>query len=162
MFSYTPMTEDQCEKERQFPLLEPGVYDFKVIEAKAQNSSSGNPMIALELRIITKEGVEFNVFDYLVATAKMMWKTKHFCDTVGLANEYMDGSFTEKYCLGRNGKAMVVYQEGKKKPDGNGYYKDKNAIEDYVMSDKGAMMHTSLGAMGSKATASDLNDDIKF
>ena len=77
-FTYEPITAEQVEKERQYPLLDPGIYNFQVIESTFKTSSTGNPMIVLKLMIWDKNGKEFIVFDYLVGTNGMAWKTRHF------------------------------------------------------------------------------------
>ncbi len=150
-FSYEPMTEEQCEKERQFPLLEPGIYNFTVNKAEYKRSHKGTPMIELNLTIWDEHGKEYHVFDYLIATPKMEWKTRHFCDSIGLTKEYDDKKFNEHLCVNRSGKAEVIFQKGKAK-DGGGFYKDKNAIEDYVMTDQGAQKQTT-------ANVDDFKDD---
>lgn len=135
-FNYQPLTEEQCEKARQFPLLEPGVYDFQVLTSEEKKSQSGNDMISLKLKIRDKNGNEFNVFDYLVSSENMLWKTKHFCDSVELFTDYQDGTFNGYKCFHKTGKALIGIQKGKDKGDGT-FYKDKNVVEDYVTSDSG-------------------------
>lgn len=155
-FPYNPMTEEQCDKERQFPLLEPGIYNFTVTKAEQKRSKSGNPMIELTLHVWDNTGKEFNVFDYLIATPNMMWKIKHFCDSVGLSQEYADGKFNEHMAVGRSGKADFIFQKGKAK-EGGGFYKDKNAVEDYVMTDKGAQKYNP-----SETDSKEFDDSIPF
>ncbi len=72
----------------------------------------------------------------------MIYKIKHFCDTVGLDNEYKAGNFDVMQCEGRKGKAHIIIQAGKPNPKG-GMYQDKNAVKDYVMTDKGAVKYDS-------------------
>jgi uncharacterized protein DUF669 len=136
-FSYPLLSAEECEKERQFALLDPGIYNFQVMEANYKTSKTGNPMIELKLKVWDNAGKEFTVMDYLVGTKNMTWKTLHFCDAVSLANEYKSGTFNELFCIARSGKASVTIQPGNKKDDGT-YYKDRNQIEDYVMTDQGA------------------------
>lgn len=144
-FSYQRLSRDEAEKSRQFPLLEPGIYNFRVKEAKFEMSNQGinrdpnkpsNPMIKLELSINDSDGIEHTIYDYLIETKRMGWKARHFCDAVGLSQEYDSLQFNEKLCLNRRGKASIIFQAGTRKPDGT-YYKDKNAVEDYVMNDIG-------------------------
>lgn len=157
-FRYTPKTEEECQKALQYPMLEPGIYDFQVISAEYKTSSKGNPMIALKLCVWNEDGKQFHIFDYLVATEKMEWKTKHFCDSVGLSKEYESGAFNEDLCANRCGKASIIYQAGQKKPDGS-YYADKNAVEDYVVTDKGSLKYDP-NAQGKEKGF--FNDDIPF
>lgn len=141
-YSYQPLTEEQCSKERGFALLDPGIYNFEVLTADYKTSSTGNPMIALKLRVWGNDGKDYLVYDYLVATNKMMWKTKHFCDSVGLDKIYASSNFNEALCPGKSGKALISLKIGNKKPDGTSYA-DKNAVDDYVMTDKGATKYDS-------------------
>lgn len=167
-FYYEPMTEEQAEKERQFPMLDPGIYDFEVINSEFKMSNTGpyhdpskpsNPMISLQLMIWDNNGKEFIIFDNLMGTAKMAWKTIHFCDSVGLKKEYDSGKLHENMCLGKRGKAIVTIQSNQKKK-GGGYFKDKNSIEDYVMTDKGALKTDLSGK--SPEPKDDFSDDIPF
>ncbi len=143
-FYYEPLTEQECTKERGYPLLDDGVYDFEVMTANYRTSSTGNPMIELKLKVWDQAGKEYFVFDYLVATSKMMWKTKHFCDSVGLSKEYETKKFSENLCPGKSGKVSIIFQSGKQKPDGT-YYRDKNGVEDYVMTNSGSVKYVPQG-----------------
>lgn len=135
MFSYDVLSEEEVQKAREFPLLPDGIYDFVVIEAKFKYSQSGNPMIALKIRII-HEGQEFNVFDYLIATKMMAWKTKHFCDSTGLQKEYAEGHFNERLAAGRRGTCAIKSVPARPKNDGTGgMYNAKNEVEDYLSSE---------------------------
>jgi hypothetical protein len=130
-FTYEPLTEEQCNKEKQFKLLEPGIYNFQVFGSEFKHSKTNNPMIVLKLLIWDNDGKEHTLYDYLVSTPNMMWKTLHFCKAVGLEKEYLDMKFNENLCINKSGKASVNYQVGKKKEDGT-FYPDKNGIEDYI------------------------------
>ncbi len=139
-FQYDVMSEEQAQKAREFPLLPDGIYDFAVIESKFKFSQNGNPMIELKLRII-HEGQEFNVFDNLIATKMMTWKTKHFCETTGLEKEYLAGKFNEHLCGGKRGTCAISSvgarpkNNGKLNPDGTPEtWKAKNEIQDYLSS----------------------------
>jgi hypothetical protein len=132
MFDYDVMTEDEAQKAREFTLLPDGTYNFEVIESKLKYSNSGNAMIALTLKIIHEEK-DHNVFDYLVGTKNMAWKTKHFCEATGLESQYVAKQFNEHLAAGRRGKCMVSNTPAKPKNDGtNEMYKAKNTIEDYI------------------------------
>jgi hypothetical protein len=132
-FAYDVLaTEEEVQKAREFPVLEPGIYDFAVMESQFKYSQAGNPMIQLKLRII-HEGQEFNVFDNLIGTKNMAWKTKHFCEVTGLENEYLNGTFNEHLCANKRGTCTVGYVGAMPKNDGSGtFYKPKNTIEDYT------------------------------
>jgi hypothetical protein len=52
-FTYDVLaSEDEVQKAREFPLLDPGIYNFAVIESKFKYSQAGNPMIQLTLRVL--------------------------------------------------------------------------------------------------------------
>lgn len=155
-WDYEPVTEEQIEAERSFPLQEDGIYNFQVLAAKEKISSTGNSMIALELLFWNHDGKEFRVFDNLMAMRNMQWKSKHFCDSVGLAKEYAEKKFDADMAIGKCGKASIITQLGKDRPEG-GKYKDKNAVEDYVLTDKGATRSDA-----TSAPKDEFSDDIPF
>ncbi len=131
-FNYDVLDENEAQRAREFPLLPDGIYDFAVLENKFQYSQSGNPMIGLKLRII-HEGKEFNVFDNLIGIKSMIWKTKHFCDTTGLEQEYLDGKFNETLAANKRGTCKIITKPQRPKNDGSGeFYKAKNEVEDYL------------------------------
>jgi hypothetical protein len=130
-FSYNPLTQEDAEKERQYPLLESGTYNFEVAKATFKTSKSNNPMIELVLNVWDNHGKQYTVYDYLISTKGMNWKILNFCESVGLMKDYDQGKFNENLCVGRSGKADIVYQIGKARPEG-GFYKDKNAVANYI------------------------------
>ena len=128
-FTFTPMTEEELQ---MMSLIPAGIYDFKVVKATQKLSRSGNQMIELQLMIWDREGKTHLIYDYLVSIASMVYKIKHFCDAVGLADDYKTGTFDVVQCEGRSGKANIIIQHGKPNPVG-GNYPDKKAVKDYVM-----------------------------
>lgn len=150
-FAYEVYKDEELNDGRGFSLLEPGIYNFQVLDAiNKPSQSSGNPMITLKLNVWDDNGKEYKITDYLVSQKNCAWKIKHFCESVGLIKEYEDHKFDENLCLDKCGKASIVYQIGKEipydklngKPIGT-RYPDKNAVEDYVVTDKGANMAKS-------------------
>lgn len=145
-FSYPVLSEEEAQKER-FTLLENGVYNFTVTRAvgkmsKPKPGKEPNPMIELQITVWDKHGREHYLYDYLVGSRNMAWKTRHFCESVGLVKEYESQEFNEYKAVNRSGKALIGFQEGKQKPEG-GFYKDKNVIEDYVLEDAPKKIDTS-------------------
>lgn len=141
MYTFTPMTEEQINDSS---LIEEGVYDFEVVKSTRKMSNAQNPMAELQLNIWDKEGKQHLVYDYLVFSSVPLniKKVKHFCEAVGLADQYNVGQIPEeleRYC----GKVHVIKQAGKEipfdklkgKPAGS-CYPDKNAVEDYIKSDQ--------------------------
>lgn len=107
-----------------FKLLPRGEYYFEVIKAKDRVSSAGNEMIELELDVYADDGKKSRVFDYLLEI--VAYKLKHFCQAVGLSNEYDIGNLSADMCIGRSGRCKVEI-----KHDKTGEYSDKNIIRDY-------------------------------
>ena len=130
LFDYEPLTEEQARKDREFPLLRDSEYMFEVWDAKVETSHAGNPQVVVKLKI-NYEGRDYVVYDYLVNTERMRWKTRHFCLSLGLENEYNNKTFLD-HCIGKTGDAKIKTQKGKLRPDGQSFYPDKNVVEDYV------------------------------
>lgn len=135
-FSYDVLNEEEAKRAREFPLLPDGIYDFAVMENTFGYSQSGNPMIKLKLRII-HDGQEFGVYDNLIGIKSMIWKTKHFCDTTGLAAEYQAGKFDEHMPANRRGQCQIATVPERPKNDGSGgVWKAKNEVTAYISPDK--------------------------
>jgi hypothetical protein len=169
-FTYPPLaTEDECNEAKAFPLLDEGIYNFLVKEAKFRFSQNGNPMIELKIGIIA-DGVDFNVFDFLIGTKNMVWKVKHFCETVGLQAEYLAGSFNEKMAVGKRGQCKIVKVPERPKKDGTGFYGPKNEVEDYIGETAQTKINPFAPPPAPKAQASaapapesvPFNDDVPF
>ena len=135
-YDFNAMSEDELTL---FPILEDGVYDFEVLKSTRKISKSGNNMCELNLKIWDKTGKTTTIFDYLVFTQVPMniRKVKHFCDSVGLEDAYKRGSLPEELA-GLAGKVELSTQDEREK-DGGGFWPRKNVVEDYVMTDKGAL-----------------------
>lgn len=138
-YDFTPMTEDDLNK---LSLVEDGIYDFEVIDCKRRNSKAGNPMAELLIKFWDKDGRSHSIFDYLVFTSINLniRKIKHFCDSVGLQEEYKKGQIPEDL-IGYSGKANIISKQGQEIPYDklNGKlpgsrYPHKNVVEDYISS----------------------------
>jgi len=132
-YQFLPLTEDELNSS---DLLEPGVYDFEVIKSEKKTSKAGNLMAEIQLKIWDKDGKVKFVYDYLVFSKVNLniRKVKHFCDSVGLSDQYNKGSIPEElgsYC----GKAEIGLQNSSPKPEG-GYYPSQNTVIDYIKADK--------------------------
>lgn len=131
MFSFNPKTDEQIAAENNYALLQSGIYPFIVKEVTAKTSKTGNPMLELKLGILTPQGAEVFVKDFLLADS-MAFKLKHFCEAIGMVNEYEQGKLDPRALVGKAGKVNLTIQKGKEKPDGSGFYNDKNAVKDYM------------------------------
>ena len=122
---FIPKTDDEIAAEM---LIAPGDYDFQVREAVEETSKKGNDMIHLKLSVWDADGNERWIDDYLLEV--MAFKLRHFAYAVGLDGLYESGSLTAGDCTGKSGKCSVFIDKG----DGN--FRDKNAIKDYVVPDE--------------------------
>jgi len=158
MFHDEPISREQSDEPRGYPLLDEGVYKFVVAKANFRNSAKGNKMIELQLCVYDNNDKAYIVFDYLIAQENMRWKTRHFCDAVGLDKQYEAKEFNEYMCPGREGYVELKIQPAK---DG---YAAKNAVLDYCMTDKG-LVKSDLAPPNNttpKATNGFVDDDILF
>ena len=89
-------------------------------------------MLEVIAAVIDPEGSERNIKDFLMTNETMIFKLKHFCEAIGLEKEYSEGKLDPVKCLGRTGKCRIGIQKGQLKPDGSGFYNDRNVIKDYI------------------------------
>jgi len=166
MFTFTPMTDEEIEKAG---LLESGRYNFEVMKAERQTSQKGNPMAKMMLKVWDKVGGTHIVYDYLVfsSVAMNMRKISHFCQSVGLYEEYQRGALPEDlahYC----GEIEIGVEEGKEipldklngKPAGT-KYPAKNNVVDYLVCSTQTKKSDNL-ASKENAEAPFFNDSIPF
>lgn len=166
-FDYTPRAEEEIQKmrnqEKKFELLVKGLYPLEVVNQKLGVSKSGNTVIYLQLKH-ESNGKKYMVFDNLVATENMLWKTKHFCDSGGLQKEYEAKLFNNVLCDGRVVWAQVDIQEAGN--DKNGKWWDaKNIVTDYVIapsSNNVAQMKPLTTPTPNQVADDSFNDDIPF
>lgn len=133
MFSFKALSEEQIQEERNKArgLMPVGTYPFQVKNIEAQISNSNNPMLKVTL-LFKYEGSERIVVDYLLTTTKMIFKLKHFLESIGLGAQYESETVHPEMCKFKTGQAMIDIEKGGAKPDGSGYYPDKNKVKDYV------------------------------
>jgi hypothetical protein len=132
MFSFDSKTDEQIADIQNRKLLTDGIYPFIVKTYEPRISKTGNSMLEIMVGVLDSEGNERNIKDFLLATDTMIFKLKHFCEAIGMHKEYAAGRFDPAKCLGRTGKCVIGLQKGNEKPDGTGYYPDRNSIKDYV------------------------------
>lgn len=143
MFTYQPLTEQQCNEAR-YQLLKDGIYEAVIKKSEFQKSRNGNPMFKMTLDVFDDKGSIFFITDYLVFTPQMMFKVKHFCESAGLQKEYESGEFCQPdLAVQRNVFVKIKTQKGKEIPDENldgkpkgSCYPDKNVVDDYVVIEK--------------------------
>lgn len=119
---FAPKTEKDVSNPRTF---KNGIYDYEVTDAVEKESSSGNEMIALTLKVWAQDST-YKVKDWLLEA--MAFKLRHFCVSTGLNQQYEGGTLRARDCIGRSGKAKFKLQE-----DEAGNYPDRMGVEDYIV-----------------------------
>lgn len=115
------------QSQGDFPVLQPGEYDFEVENAKLVKSSKGDDMWKIQLRFEQDNGPDVTVFENVVVKDTMMWKFNSFFSSIG-----MDADDTDmvKDAIGETGRARVVIEQGT-----NGY-QDRNTVKAYIPKEK--------------------------
>jgi hypothetical protein len=139
-FVFKPLTEEEIDA---MSLMDEGIYNFQVETSNPRTSKSGNRMAELLITVWDSFDKPHSIYDYLVFSTIPLniRKVKHFCDTVGLTEEYKKGSIPEGLAS-LSGKVKIGIQEEKANPNG-GFFPKKNIVIDYVMTDKGAVKSDS-------------------
>ncbi len=131
--SFQPKEESELSKG--FAPLPPGTYPFTVLESEEVASKSvknaGKMMVKVKLNVHGPTS-DVHVYDYF-ADWFSEWKLKHFCETVGLGENYLAGILdaTANAWEGRSGSVTLSIGEPTEK-----YPKPKNEVDDYVPREK--------------------------
>jgi hypothetical protein len=121
----TPRTEEEIKRRN---LIDPGVYEFIVHEAKEKVSkTSGNPMIEVVLKVTDIYGKVHTLYDYLMDTEYSDYKIRHLSECSGCLDKYENGEVFASDFLGKKGKVKVTIRKDKK-----GEREDKNSVQDYI------------------------------
>ncbi len=105
-------------------LLPAGKYPFEVIKAEDKTSkTSGNEMLALQLKVYGEGERVATVFEYLMASNEQ--RLNQFCVMTGLQEKYESGELEAFDCEGRTGWVCIKIQPAK---DG---YDPKNIVSYY-------------------------------
>ncbi len=118
---FKPKTEKELTEEM---LLEPGEYDFEVVNAWDKRSKAGNQMIELKLCVFVGEGRRM-VSDYLLES--MGFKLRHFFECIGRMQDYLNGNIDASTLQGASGKVELKVEPA------NGAFSAKMAVADYVV-----------------------------
>jgi len=157
---FTPVTAIEAETgSNKFEPFKPGVYDFEIVKAEDAISEAGNEQIHLEMNIFNSAGEKRYVHDYLVSTPGVQYKVRHFCEAVGLLDQYENGSLDADMCEGVSGQCRIKIDPAK------GQYAAKNAVQDYVP--QHAVRAANVAPSGERmvprqTTSEELSDDIPF
>lgn len=133
IFSFNPKTDEEIAALQNQALMPNGTYSFSVKGySNTPSKKTGNPMLTLTLAVIDHEGKQVEIKDFFVNIENMAFKLKHFCASIGMSEAYESGNLDPHLCIGKKGKLMIGTQKGKEKPDGTGFFNDKNCVKDYV------------------------------
>lgn len=152
-FCFNPLSDAELNELQNRDLLPDGNYAFIVRNAETQTSGKGNPMLKVTLGILATPHNEYPLSDYLMASEKMIFKLKHFCETLGLDAQYNQGNLRPEDCIGKMGKCKIGRQKGSQKKDLSGYFPDKNCVKDYIK---------NIDQVTSAKVDPNFNDDITF
>jgi len=136
------------------PLFQKGVYSAVVKRATEEVSKSGNDMIKLILTCYGADNTETDVFDYLVFTPGMLYKVRHFCESAGI--NFDKGDLTAEECQDQNIQVELKIEKGE------GTYRDKNVVNDYVGKSAAKRGAVPTGAGPVKAGARAADPDLPF
>jgi len=128
-YTFNPLSDEEIDA---LSLVEPGEYPFTIVKSTRRTSQAGNPMAELVIEYWDSSGVSHTLFDYLVFSSVPLniRKVKHFCDAVGLQEQYKTGSLPEEL-EGLGGAFKIgISEETPKK--GGGFYPKKNIVLDYL------------------------------
>jgi len=152
---------DADKAASEFGLWPPGDYDFEVYDASEEISGAGNEQIKLTLHVFNAEGKRRTVFDYLVGTAAMAYKIRHFAEATGCVTQYEKGDLMPSEIVQRTGRLKLRIKKGT-----NGY-PDQNAVQNYIKAgDRSDIKIPSAAyhkpASRVKLPAGDIDDEIPF
>lgn len=113
------------------PILEPGEYTFRVVNATQKQSKAGNPMIEVEARHVQDDGSEGRkIYDNLVFTEKALWKVDQFLAAVGKhPGEGKEITLDAEDMIGLEFRAKVGVEKDNKD-------RDRNFVESYVFEEE--------------------------
>lgn len=136
---------EEVEEDKGFELIPKGTYPAIVEELELQESSSGNPMFAVQFKITEGEYENRLLFDYWVLAGKGaefgLGKLKKFlariCPEVDLANFDAQAFSDEGIAIGREVNVTVRIQTQRK-----GEYKGekRNVVADFSAPSEGSFL----------------------
>lgn len=167
-YHFQPLTEEELNKVNLVP---DGVYNFEIISSTRKHSQAGNPMAELDIKYWDEHGQMRTIKDYLVFSSHpfTLRKIKHFCDSVGLGDEYNRGELREtlyglcgKFIIGTQEGSIIPTEKLKGKPEGS-RYPDRNVVMDYEVILDGENKINKKSNNYEKIIADDkFDDDIPF
>lgn len=103
---FTPLNDQQL---RELNLYPEGRYRFRVERTDQKTSKAGNEYFNLKMSI-NVNGKVCPLFDMLFFEGKMLYKTKHFCEAVGMPEKYESGKLMPIDCDLKEGWLDLVHR----------------------------------------------------
>lgn len=162
---FTPKTDGEIQRQALIP---EGTYQATLVNF-CERDQQGNPLMTkkgdpkfnVSCKIYDSEGKSKNMFDDI--GPYFIKKFKHFCDAVGLQNEYNTGKITEEDGKEKIGNNFVVeigtYSYKKNKGQANEEEVISNCINDYLLIKK---PNFPSGASTTPAIDDFKDDDVPF
>lgn len=126
--------EDTISQESNFTLLEPGEYDYEVIDFAREHYQGGTkipecPEADLTLRVIDNEGNSTQVFERLFLVSSMEWKISEFMISIGQKTPGEEFKPNWDDVLGATGRAEIEVNSYINK---NGEERENNRVKKYL------------------------------
>lgn len=136
IFKINPMSAEEAYQAKKAskpkdPVFPKGEYEFKVHSAEAAVSNAGNQMIRVTIRLEAfQDGKPISNLtnDWLLLEGKTAYKLRHFCESIGMGEDYEKGEIDIESMKGRRGVADVYIDKST-----DDRYPDKNKVNDYVV-----------------------------
>ena len=162
---YTPYTEAEIQS---LHVMEAGIYPFQVIEVITTDKNNnplqdknGNDMAKLKLLVWDKSDKERSLYTFITGDDNFAYKLRHFAKSIGMVEDYEDGTFNIHRAIGKSGLADIVIKKGTMKTDGSGeMWADRNDVKDFVLNQSTQPVQQS--APTQQDVPPHLDDDIPF
>lgn len=123
---FTPLSDKELNELNLYP---EGTYKFRVLRTEQKISRASNDYFGLKM-MIQINGKDRPLFDMLMFEGKMMYKTKHFCETTGMLDKYENGKLMPFECDGKEGTLKLTHTVNQKTGE------LQNTVKDYVSSEE--------------------------
>lgn len=135
---YKPYTEAQIQSMN---IMEEGIYPFRVIEiittdkfGNSMQDKSGIDIAKLKLLVQGHHGEEKIICTHVHGDGTFAYKLRNFAITIGMIEEYENGTFKIEDTVGKSGNAQIVIKKGGIKKNGSGeMWPDRNDIKDFSL-----------------------------
>lgn len=168
---YTPYTEAEIQSMN---VMDEGIYTFQVLEVHTTDKSNnplcdknGIEMAKLKLLVWDKNDKERTLYTYISGDGNFAYKLRHFAKTIGMIEDYEQGTFNINRAVGKSGQADIVIKKGTMKNDGSGeMWADRNDVKDFVTTSNNPVVNPikvqaeELGVITTHGT--ELDDDVPF